>query len=128
MFCPRTTSPTIFYRGNQSEDKIVNLNGRKLLDFGRQNELRIYNGRLGDDRNIGKFTFRASSGRSVVDYVITNITMFEAIQSFKICDPNIFSDHCVLEISILKNENIYTARREKRALANACIKNMPGMI
>lgn len=94
----------------QSEDKIVNLNGRKLLDFCRQNELRICNGRLGDDRNIGKFTFRASSGRSVVDYVITNITMFEAIQSFKICDPNILSDHCVLEFSILKNENIYTAQ------------------
>ena len=42
--------------------------------------------------------------------MITNITMFEAIQNFKICDPNILSDHCVLEFSILKNENIYTAQ------------------
>ena len=50
-----------------SGDKIINANGRKLLDFCRQNELRICNGRLGDDRNIGKFTFTGSSGRSVVD-------------------------------------------------------------
>ena len=99
----------------QSEDKIVNLNGKKLLDFCRQNELRICNGRLGHDKNNGKFTFTASTGRSVVDYVITNITMFEAIQSFKIGDPNILSDHCVLEFSILKNENIYmyTAQEEE---------------
>ena len=55
-----------------SEDLKINANGRKLLDFCRQNELRICNGRLGDDKNIGKFTFTGSSGRSVVDYVIIN--------------------------------------------------------
>ena len=55
-----------------SEDKTINANGRKLLDFCRQNELRICNGRLGDDRNIGKFSFTGGSGRSLVDYVIPN--------------------------------------------------------
>ena len=42
--------------------------------------------------------------------MITNITMFEAIQSFKTGDPNILLDHCVLEFSILKNEKIDTAQ------------------
>ena len=96
-----------------SEDKTINANGRKLLDFCRKNELRICNGRLGDDRNIGKFTFTGSSGRSVVDYVITIPSMFDAIKKFRVCEPNILSDHCVLEFSLFRNINIYTMQREE---------------
>ena len=96
-----------------SEDKTINANGRKLFDFCRQNELRICNGRLGDDRNIGKFTFIGSSGRSVVDYVITSPSMFDAIKKIRVCESNILSDHCLLEFSLFRNINIYTTQREE---------------
>ena len=36
-----------------SEDKTINSNGRKLLDFCKQNGLRICNGRISEDRNFG---------------------------------------------------------------------------
>ena len=112
MFCQMITFRTIFLTRN-SKDKTINLNGRKLLDFCRQNELRICNGRLGDDRNIGNFTFTGSTGKSVVDYVITNPTMFESFMKFNVCDPNILSDHCLIEFSIYRNKNIYTAQSEE---------------
>lgn len=96
-----------------SEDKKVNANGRKLLDFCRQNDLRICNGRLGDDKNIGKFTFTGNTGRSVVDYVITNPSMFNVFKRFSVCDPNILSDHCIIRFSMLKHTNIYTTQSEE---------------
>ena len=53
-----------------SQDKIINANGRKLLDFCRLNTLHIANGRLGSDRGVGKYTYVGSTGQSVIDYVI----------------------------------------------------------
>ena len=92
-----------------SEDKTVNSNGRKLLDFCKQNGLRICNGRIGEDRNFGKCTFIGNAGRSLVDYVISNPSMFEVFRKFRVCEPNILSDHCVLEFSLCSNINNYTA-------------------
>ena len=40
-----------------SQDKIINANGRKLLDVCKLNTLRIANGRLGSDRGVGKYTY-----------------------------------------------------------------------
>ena len=58
------------------DDKSINTNGRKLLDFCKQNGLHICNGRIGEDKNVGKFTYIASTGRSVIDYVISNPALF----------------------------------------------------
>ena len=98
-----------------SEDKTINSNGRKLLDFCKQNGLRICNGRIGEDRNFGKCTFIGSTGRSLVDYAISNPSMFEVFHKFRVCEPNILSDHCVLEFSLCSTCNInnYTAQREE---------------
>lgn len=96
-----------------SQDKIINANGRKLLDFCKQNGLRICNGRLGADKNVGKFTFIGSMGRSLVDYVVTTPNLFKSIVKFKICDPNILSDHCVVEFSICQNKDSYTIQHEE---------------
>ena len=98
-----------------SEDKSINSNGRKLLDLCKQNGLRICNGMLDDDENVGKFTYVGSTGRSVVDYVICNPALFDVIRKFKVCEPNILSDHCALEFSLCKNikNNMYTTRREE---------------
>ena len=53
-----------------SEDEgHINSNGLLLLDFCKQTSLRIMNGRVGNDKGLGKFTFVGSRGSSVVDYV-----------------------------------------------------------
>ena len=72
---------------------------------------------------LGKFTFTGSSGRSVVDYVITNPSMFDVIQKFRVCEPNILSDHCVLEFSLFRNINMYTTQREETEPSERLYKN-----
>ena len=49
----------------------------------------------------------------MVDYVICNPTLFEVIRKFKVCEPNILSDHCALEFTLCKNNSMYTTRREE---------------
>ena len=90
-----------------SQDDMIHTNSRKLLDFCKQNGLRICNGRLGLDYGVGECTFVGSTGSSVVDYIIVNPSLFPLIQKFQVCDPNIcqiiaqFNVHClVLQLKI----------------------------
>ncbi|MCG8045176.1 MAG: reverse transcriptase family protein [Candidatus Thiodiazotropha taylori] len=89
-----------------SEDKITNANGKKLLEFCIQNSLRICNGRLGMDKDIGKFTYIGTSGCSVVDYVLVNPTLLHYIYDFEVGEPNILSDHCAVQFSVKCNDVI----------------------
>ena len=77
----------------------VNNNGLLLLDLCKQTGVRILNGRVGDDKGVGKFTFVGSRGCSVVDYVLASQDLFEYVSTFKVHDPNILSDHCLLSFS-----------------------------
>ena len=88
-----------------SQDRVVNRNGRKLLEFCKLNSLRVCNGRVGMDSGVGKYTFVGSSGCSVIDYIIVNPRLLEAMSSFQVCDPNILSDHCAVEFSIVRKIN-----------------------
>ena len=55
-----------------SHDKAsVNKNGQNLLNMCISSNLFIANGRLGLDKNIGEFTRIDTTGKSVVDYLIT---------------------------------------------------------
>ena len=96
-----------------SDDKTINSNGKILLDFCKQNGLRICNGRIGEDRNFGKCTFIGSTGRSLVDYVISNPSLFKVFRKIRVCEPNILSDHCMQEFSLCSNIHNYTAQREE---------------
>ena len=58
----------------------LNSYGTQLLDICKQSGLGILNGRVGDDQNIGKYTYVASTGSSVVDYVISTPNMFNYIK------------------------------------------------
>lgn len=77
----------------------ANNNGLLLLDLCKQTGVRILNGRVGDDRGVGKFTFVGSRGSSVVDYVLTSQNLFDHVYKFEVQDPNILSDHCLISFS-----------------------------
>ena len=84
-----------------SQDNTINTNGRKLLDFCRQNGLRVVNGRVGADKGVGIYTYVGSTGCSVIDYVIVNSSLLDVFSTFHVGDPNILTDHCMLEFSFL---------------------------
>ena len=88
-----------------SEDKGFNRYGSELLDFCRQTGLRILNGRAGVDGNIGKCTYVGSAGRSLVDYVIVSQEIFSLVDNFSVSDPNILSDHCIVNFSLCSDVN-----------------------
>ena len=53
-----------------SQDKKINEYGRKLVNLCISSNLRIINGRLGMDRDIGKYNCIKKNGSSVVDYIL----------------------------------------------------------
>ena len=85
-----------------SSDRSVNDNGILLVDFCIQTGLRVANGRVGEDANEGKCTYVGSNGSSLIDYVIVSEELLGHFSEFYISDPNILSDHCVVNFS-LKN-------------------------
>ncbi|MEW8548220.1 MAG: endonuclease/exonuclease/phosphatase family protein [Candidatus Thiodiazotropha sp.] len=65
-------------------DKTVNKFGRDLLNFCITYSLLIVNSRIGEDKDIGNFTFVSSNGNSVIDYIICSQDLFEEIKHFNI--------------------------------------------
>ena len=59
------------------------------------------NGRVCEDKNFGAFTFVGSRGSSLVDYCIVNPDLLPVFTSFYVHDPNIISDHCLIEFSLV---------------------------
>ena len=84
-------------------DECVNNNGVKLLDLCQSFDLKIANGRLGNDKGVGNFTcYNKNGGRSVVDYVIASVSIFEHISKFEIdvFDKCMSDVHCLLSFSL----------------------------
>ena len=79
-----------------SQDNCVNNNGSLLIDMCIQSGLRILNGRIGNDNGIGKCTYIGSRGSSLIDYVLTMPDCMQMFNIFKVEDPNVLSDHCVI--------------------------------
>ena len=90
-----------------SKDKFTNQNGNLLIDFCKESGLRILNGRVGLDGSVGKYTFVGTLGNSVVNYVLASQSLFKLCHSFEVKEPNILSDHCVIEFSIITNNMLH---------------------
>ena len=67
-----------------NSDRQLNNNGRRLLELCKATDLKIVNGRLGKDKNVGNFTCFNNFGKSVVDYVIVSPSLFPRISDFQI--------------------------------------------
>ena len=79
-----------------NQDRIADYNGRHLLDMYQLTGLLIANGRLSNDRNMGKYTFCGHRGQSTVDYLLLNFQDFELLSHFEVKEFNEYSDHAPL--------------------------------
>ena len=86
-----------------SYDTAVNEYGHKLLSMCRSMGLLICNGRLGQDRNKGRYTRLETTGNSVVDYVLCTPDLFGEMCEFDIKPKLPESDHCMVCYSIPVN-------------------------
>ena len=94
-----------FNSSRTSQDKgRLNNNGHLLLDLCKQTGLRILNGRIGNDKNIGRYTYIGHNGSSVVDYIISSQNLLNYVTFFNVDDPNILSDHCLIDFTISFNK------------------------
>jgi hypothetical protein len=82
-----------------SQDKTINDEGKLLLNFCKLTGLRVCNGRVLDDKQ-GKYTCVKSAGSSVVDYVLCKPELFSFFSKFQVLDPNIWSDHCMINFTL----------------------------
>lgn len=96
----------------KSQDKSKNTYGSKLIELCRASGLIMLNGRKGEDRDIGKFTFHNHIGKAIDDYMICNKNALQFVSNFKVDDPNIYSDHCVISCVLscnrLTNDSLHT--------------------
>ena len=81
-------------------DEILNLIESVSEGFPTYFYLRIANGRVGQDANIGECTYVGRNGSSLIDYILVSQNMLDMFSSFHVCTPNIFSDHCEIKFSL----------------------------
>ena len=72
--------------------------------------MRIVNGRLHNDAQVGWFTCMTANGESLVDYLLTSYENINIIHDFKILPFNEFSNHAPLFFSIATQ--VYESQRE----------------
>lgn len=90
--------------GNRtSEDSVCNSSGLKLLELCKSTDIRILNGRMGEDDGLGLYTFLSSLGKSVIDYALTSIDLFPLISNFIVHDCYTFSSHVPIQMNISAN-------------------------
>ena len=79
-------------------DIIVNENGKKLIDLCKVTDLKIMNGRIGE--NTDNFTCYTGMGKSAIDYLIASKEVIPFISHFKIepFDRALSDTHCGLTV------------------------------
>ena len=85
-----------------SKDNVISANGKQLIEMCRATDIKIVNGRFGNDYKTGNFTCHKQNGSSVIDYIIVSPILFEFIENFSVGQMDIlFSDvHSPLTISL----------------------------
>ncbi|MEW8544510.1 MAG: hypothetical protein AB2693_13350, partial [Candidatus Thiodiazotropha sp.] len=87
-----------------SKDNITNNEGRKLLDICKSNNICILNGRCGDDKYVGNFTFRDTS---IIDYSIVSAEALNYVDNFCITElDTLYTDNHSLLTTTLKFKDI----------------------
>lgn len=95
----------------KNQDKVIDINGRKLLNLCKSTGFYIVNGRIGKDKDLGTFTFCSTRGLSTTDYLLTHNTNLHTIHDFEIGEFNSFSDHAPI-IFTLKLKTCITSKSQ----------------
>ena len=109
-FCPRIVIPyTIddaivasdvsILKHRCPKEKIVNENGKELINLCVGNNLCIVNGRIGEYPD-GSFTCHTARSESVVDYFIVNTEQLHSVSKFKVQANSPLSDHNCITMDI----------------------------
>ena len=105
-----------------NSDQIANNNGLKLIECCRTFGLRIVNGRFGDAKNIGKFTYyyNKNGGKSVVDYIIMSDALLPLISAFEV---DLFDDcmsdvHCPITLCLKGTQMINVSMLKSKQQLN----------
>ena len=86
--------------GHSKDKAVVNRHGHELINLCKDTGMLILNGRVGDDKGVGEYTREDTTGRSVVDYVITSPKLFEMVSLLKVL-PNLPElDHKAIPFTI----------------------------
>ena len=91
-----------------NKDNFTNNNGYKLIELCRCLDLKIVNGRIGSDQNIGDFTCISNQGSSTVDYCIASSEFFPYFDNFSVdvVDKNLSDVHCPISLTFKANHMI----------------------
>ena len=81
-----------FYLARKSQDKILNSQGKELLNLCASAQLRLLNGRYVGDI-LGNMTCFNKMGCSIVDYAVTSVSLLSSVKYFIVKNPTHYSDH-----------------------------------
>lgn len=90
-----------------NKDRVIDYNGRCLLELCQATGLLLANGRALNDRDNGKITFCSFQGQSTVDYLLLNFSDFDTLSHFDILDFNEHSDHAPVSFHIYLESHIH---------------------
>ena len=85
-------------------DNSVNNSGIQLLDFCISTDLRIVNGRIGDDSGCGCYTYMSHHGNSLIDYALLQFDLFHLIDDFIVHDLTSLSTHTPIQLNLCSNK------------------------
>lgn len=82
-------------RANQDMTPDRNSYGRKLVDICKNNQVFIFNGRLGEDSGVGRHT---TTYHTTIDYFLGSPSLMQLVENFKVLDfdPLLSDVHCGL--------------------------------
>lgn len=98
--CKRAAHPDVFdiSESQTSQDLERNNIGEWLIETGTANKFYILNGRFGEDKDVGKFTFKETS---VIDYTACSAAVLKLLKDFEIIKDVACGEHSLVR-TVLK--------------------------
>lgn len=93
----------------ESQDQVLNKEGKNLMDFINSFKLTILNGRTVSDK-LGQWTFVSQIGKSVIDYIAVDEDLLDNVVDFAVCDVT-DSDHFPIRVFFKRKVNFEVPMR-----------------